>query len=270
MSPRRIIRSGDLFDRSLLDAARSDGPPAGAEGRALAGLGLSVGLAVHSAGPVPSGSIARRFSGWPLKAGAVALTLGAIVTGVWIGAARRPVAASIPGASPSALEPTAPGASASSASSVAPAALQAFAAGPGATPPVVSPTERVHLSIRRAVPSGARSVTAAAGESLAASPATAVEPAPLSLEIALVQQAARATAGGEATVALDLLDTYRRECPRGLLAEEAGVLRVQALAQSGRPDEAKALARRLLDARPHGVLAQRLQAVLDGSRDASR
>src|SRR5450432_265981 len=215
MSPRRIIRSGDLFDRSLLHAARSDGPPAGAEGRALAGLGLSVGLTVHSAGPVPSGSIARGLSGWPLKAGAVALTLGAIVTGVWIGAARRPVVASIPGASPSALEPTVPGASAasgssassaSSASSVAPAAPQAFAAGPGAPPPVVSPTERVHLSIRRAVPSGARSVSAAAGESLAASPATAVEPAPLSLEIALVQEAARATAGGEATVALDLLD----------------------------------------------------------------
>src|ERR1019366_8623118 len=145
--------------------------------------------------------------------------------------------------------------------------------GAPATRLAVPPDEQIRPAPR--VPSSAplaRSTGAHVGVVQAAPGASAQQPtvaAPaLSVEIALVQQAARALASGDAAVALSLLDTYDRQCPHGALADEAGALRVQALARSGRAPEARALAQTLLDAHPHGVLAARLKGVLDGPPDA--
>jgi hypothetical protein len=127
--------------------------------------------------------------------------------------------------------------------------------------------------VARLVPSGVSAAGVgghAAGRGarpLAASTPGAAAGAPsLSVEIALVQQAARALASGDAEVAMGLLDTYRRDCPRGVLAEEASALRVQALVQTGHAADAKALAQRLVAAHPDRVLASRLRGVLEGAR----
>jgi hypothetical protein len=270
MSPPRMARSGDPFDRALLRAGRGDDPPHGAEEHALAALGLSAGLAARSMAARPRPLSTLQW-GWPLKAFAIALAVGAGVAGIRMGGLRWPALAPVVvsgpaagAADPSVAHSLAPasravsGRSTTEDPSIAPVS-SGIAAPPDAS---IRPAPRAPSGVSPVRPTAA--VSAAPGASAHASIASALA---LSVEIALVQQAARALASGDAAVALSLLDTYDRQCPHGALADEAGALRVQALARSGRAPEARALARKLLDAHPHGVLATRLKGVLDGSPD---
>jgi hypothetical protein len=93
-------------------------------------------------------------------------------------------------------------------------------------------------------------------------PSSSAKPS-LSAEVALIQQATRALASGEPDVAQRVLDAYDREFPDGLLHEEAGVLRAQALARSGDDAAARKLARKLLATHPGSVLAPSLRAMAD-------
>lgn len=254
MSPPRIARTGEPFNRALLRAGRSDDPPRGAEDRALAALGLSARLAPGSVGTRPEGFSAVSW-GASLKLIAVLLALGACGAGVWMGA--RWLARVHAGSGLSA-EVSGP------ASAPAPAPPPAFAA-PASVARPAEPSVA-------ATPS--REVGASSGAAAASSPArragpAAVNRAALSVEVTLVQDAARALAGGDAAGALRVLDTYDRRWPHGALAEEAGALRVQALQRIDRTAEARALARKLLDAHPRGVLAARFQRVLEGGTDAA-
>ena len=242
MSPSRIARSGDRFDRALLRAARNDEPPQGAEDRALAALGLPAGLAARCV-PRPGTFSAGRWGGG-LKVVVVALVLGAAVAGFWMRAPRHPALAAVVGSgrSPDVGSPPSPSAA------VAPPPLPASDEAPSARALGAPLAPGAPRKIARKVAS-----------------ATSVDGPALSSEIALVQQAARALAGGEAAIALDLLDTYVRDFPHGTLAEEAGALRVRALVQSGRGAAAKALAQKLVDTHPRGVLAPQLQSVIAGA-----
>jgi hypothetical protein len=239
----RISRDGRPFDRRLLHAARNERPASGAEDRALAVLGLSTTLAIGATKPPISSKLAL---GW----GATTLLVAGLAAGIgvaWVlhsrpdvrAPARAVVAISTrhPDAQPpSTVLPSAP----SSEPSVSPPATSV----PDRAPSVASPV---------AVPIPARARAARTAP---------VATAPLSGEVALVQQAARALASGEPGVALGVLDSYRSQYPRGALAEEAGVLRAQALARVGEATQARALAERLLAADPHGVFAGRLHEVL--------
>ncbi len=275
MSPPRLARSGDSFDRALLRAGRSDDPPRGAESRALAALGLSAGVAPLAARPRPSSTVQW---GWSPKAVAIALAVGAAVAGTWMVGLRRarlaaPVASSARSEAvqlPSVVRSVVPDALGAARGDVAGAGLGSEAAPQTWSPaPIAGVAAPIDEPIRRAphVPSSCP-LASVASTPVASTHAPTVAAPALSVEIALVQQAARALVSGDAAVALSLLDTYDRQCPHGALADEAGALRVQALARSGRASEARALARRLLDAHPHGVLATRLKGVLDERPDA--
>jgi outer membrane protein assembly factor BamD (BamD/ComL family) len=63
----------------------------------------------------------------------------------------------------------------------------------------------------------------------------------LSVEIAVIDAAKRALAGGDAAEALRQLDAYRAAFPAGTLAAEATALRIDAMARAGRRQEARAL-----------------------------
>ncbi len=307
MSPPRISRSGDPFDQALLRAGRNDGPPRGAEDRALVGLGLAAGLAAGSVVGARPGALSAVRWGGSLKAVAVVMALGVGAT-LWMapslrGAVARwesalhalaspapnppdvlsrppipsaPIATvALPGRSTAAEGPSV----ASPVERGAPIAPEVSAQGSSGAPPVMR-TAGAARALRNAprTPQAAPSASAGAGHPrIGATPAAAVSDAPqsapldttpLSVEIALVQQAARAIASDETSIALGLLDAYQRQCPHGVLVEEAGALRVEALARSGRKAQARVLARELLDAHPHGVLAARLHAVLDVGSDA--
>jgi hypothetical protein len=136
-----------------------------------------------------------------------------------------------------------------------------------AAPPVSATAEMLAPSL--AVPSaGAPASTALAirrPPRLAPPRASSSEPgSTLTLEVALVRQAMRALGQHDGDAALRTLDLYRARCPRPMLGQEAGLLRVRALVMVGRTEEAKALARELRDADPQGVLARRLDAILEG------
>jgi len=84
----------------------------------------------------------------------------------------------------------------------------------------------------------------------------------LTEEIALLDLARRATRAGEPLRTLDLLGSYRTRFPRGLLAPEASVLRIEALMASGQKSAAISLARDLLAISPTGPHAERLRTIV--------
>jgi hypothetical protein len=263
MSPPRLARDGSAFDRGLVRAARAESPPDGAEDRALAALGLAGHPALDPSGQEGLSSAARAALGLKTVGVGVAMMLGGLVAAVSMRS--RPLPA---------LAPDAPVATQVAAGGVDRETLATVVSGPSATATIVPSAGATSAPTVRALrtrPSAGLAEARSPERVVEAARAAVAERPPLSAEIALVQQAMRALASGEVGVALSVLDTYRRECPQGVLAKEAGVLRVQALARSGNTAEARRLARELLDADPRGVLAPRLRAVLgeDSSPDRS-
>lgn len=147
------------------------------------------------------------------------------------------------------------------------AARAVTAPAPLPTPPVVE-----QMPAGSAVGSAAVAAAAPAAQPAEApvvSPAThrrstGADPAavPLSRELASIDAARAALARGDAAGAMARLDRYARAYPRGRLDLEAEVLRVDALAESGRTDQAHARAREFLRRHPNSVLAAHVRARL--------
>ncbi|HXJ18803.1 MAG TPA: hypothetical protein VMT03_01115 [Polyangia bacterium] len=90
-----------------------------------------------------------------------------------------------------------------------------------------------------------------------------VEPAvPLARELASIDGARAALARGDTSDAIARLDGYARAYPRGRLDQEAEVLRIDALSQSGRAEAARAHAREFLRRHPNSVLAAHVRTRL--------
>jgi hypothetical protein len=85
---------------------------------------------------------------------------------------------------------------------------------------------------------------------------------PLSAEIAALDRARSAARRHDAVGALALLDAYEHEFPNGLLAVEADVVRIEALADSGQHDRALALGQALLRTSPSGPHAERVRSIV--------
>lgn len=83
-------------------------------------------------------------------------------------------------------------------------------------------------------------------------------------EVAALEGVRTALDHGDSRDALRKLDAYDVAFPRSVLAEEATVLRVDALSQSGDPAAAAALARSFLAANPSSPHAAHLRALTSG------
>ena len=120
---------------------------------------------------------------------------------------------------------------------------------------------------RHSVPPDARdlpeSAVPAAASASARPPASAAPGAGLAEEVALLDRARRAIRAGDAAGALALLDGYRTSFPRGLLAPEASVLRIDALMATGQRARAQAESRSFLQKFPGSPHAVRLRGQLD-------
>jgi hypothetical protein len=120
-------------------------------------------------------------------------------------------------------------------------------------------------------------------ESATASPAPAAEPAPvptpaapaptrhtrptstrpdLAAERALVDEASRSLAGGDAPGALAALGRHASRYPGGQLAEERDALRIRALAAAGRAAEARARAAHFARVHPRSIFQPAVDATL--------
>jgi hypothetical protein len=82
----------------------------------------------------------------------------------------------------------------------------------------------------------------------------------LTRELAALDAASTALAAGNGIGALALLDTYAQAYPHGRLEIEAEVLRIGALARSGRLEAARVRAETFLRRHPQSVLASRVRA----------
>lgn len=240
----------DNLAREVLASARRDRPATAARERALAaGLG--------ALGPVPPAARGE-------SSGTDAPGTGAAKVGVlkWIAAAAG--AAIVAGAIVT-LRPSAE-----------------HAEVPAATPPVQSTDTPTSASTESTPTSASTESTSAPGAIEESAPSAAPPPLPnaprkaapapaapgdaLGEEIALVDAARGALNAGDPAKALARLDAYDRDHENGSLKLEASVLRVEALARSGRRAEADRLGRSVLAAPGGGAYRAKLERILGEDR----
>jgi hypothetical protein len=81
----------------------------------------------------------------------------------------------------------------------------------------------------------------------------------LTRETAALDVARAAIRGGDPARGLRILDGYDRDFPRGMLASESRVLRIEALSRMGNRAAARALGDDFLRAQPHHPLSARVR-----------
>ena len=112
------------------------------------------------------------------------------------------------------------------------------------SPALVSPPE---VSTAVVAPSETqRVVGASAGAKSAVAAPSRPTRASIAQETALLAEAQRALKAGSALLALEALDPYAKQCPAGLLHEEATVSQVLALCAVGREQDARRWAHEFL------------------------
>ncbi|HLK91643.1 MAG TPA: hypothetical protein VKZ18_17255 [Polyangia bacterium] len=231
-SQLRVVGATDL-ERRLLEASARERPPVELTERMQKALGISLaaGAAATAAGAAKAQAAAAGAAtpavAWPaISIGVLALAVTGAVVGVRSTAghhaAARPAQAIAISSPPSPL--------------IAPPAP--------ATPP--APAEVEH-----------RAAAAPAHHHRA----PAATPADLRAEIALVDAARSAVAGGASERALALLGRYDTTYPRGTFRPEAAALRIEALAHLGRTAQARALAQKFIAAHADSPLADRVARV---------
>ncbi|MGC4095272.1 MAG: hypothetical protein QM756_46585 [Polyangiaceae bacterium] len=234
--PRRLRDvSGSSLESALLSAGASYRSSPEAHEKTLAALGLA-STAVVSAGAASGASALLSKLSWTKLLSVLSLGV-AVVAPVGYFALRdaEPVAVS------SVRIVAAPNVAAT------PAAPEAQAAEPepvgvevGALPALEAPRS-AGVNAPRVAPTKADSVAA---------------------ELGVIDSARAALARGDAAGALSRLDGYARSYPRGRLALEAEVLRIDALSQSGQSSLAAKRAEAFLRRHPGSVLASRVRGYL--------
>jgi hypothetical protein len=81
-------------------------------------------------------------------------------------------------------------------------------------------------------------------------------------ELAILDGARSAVAGGDAPRALSILDDYASRFPRGAMGPEATVLRIEALVVAGDHSAAERAARSFLQRNPQSPYARRIETLL--------
>jgi TolA-binding protein len=223
--------------RALLRSAELDEPPNGAMRRVLtkAGVGVGVGLAVVATSTTT----------------ASAAKLGPAVVGKWLAITAfvgAGAVAAVHVARPLTTKLAQPALTSTAHEAAPPAA-------PKPTPALeqtdtVVPTEPSNVEAPAAVP---------APRAAKPSPAASAD---ISGEIAAISVARAALDKGNARGALAALDHYQQDFPRGTLAPEATVLRIEALNVAGDRARAKSLGEAFLKAHPKSPHAQRVRSLI--------
>jgi hypothetical protein len=237
MDDDRLLRTGTPRERELLAAGFDEAPSEEAVRAASIALGL-----------VPNGTATssevdrfRRFSGPRWMKLVVSVVASTAVVGLLVGQ-ERVLSRSSPPPSFRAVGLTAPVGSSVDSAASAQADLP-FASDPEA-------------------PS-----TGTAGHPTAAAEAVKRKVDTFGAQVTIIDRARAAALAGDPVAALQAVDEYDRRFPGGLLAEEALLLRIEAVvAREGR-DAASSLAKRFLAEYPRSVHADRLRLLLTrGSR----
>lgn len=244
MDPKRLLDNATEFERRLLGAAIAERPSPALVARMRRGIGLTAGAATVAG----------------TKATAAA----------WAKVCVFVVGAAAAGLSPSAPEVAAPS------EAGAPAAEQAMA--PPPSPPVtqavaaVDPADEPKVAPEpvSAPPSGgADKVVRKAQRPRAEKEEAVASPSQIREELVLLDRARSLLQAGNAPPALTVLNDYRRRFPSGALKQEAAVLRVEALSQTGEKRRASALARRFAQQHPDSPHLERVETLAKPQRGAA-
>jgi len=241
MEPRRLLQQGATnAERTLLNSARADGPPAGAAQRMLAVLEGLGNPSPSAGGPMAAHSLKL---GALAKVGLVALVgLGALGAGSlvhWM-AGRQSVSSETSGTR-------------------APVVQESPVAGPAELP-----TFRDSFLVESPPPGAASETSAAlrgAGTATRHGQANAMEGS-LGAEIRLLDIARAAVDGHNPAAAQRALDSYARRFPQGHLKPEATVLRLAVLVRRGNRPAARSLAAELLADESYKAYGCRIRSLL--------
>ena len=221
----------DPLEANLLRLARSEGPSGESRRRILAGLGAGI-----AAGTLAEPSSAAQ-TATSTATGSTAVKWG-IAGVVAVGAS---VVAFL------SLQPKAPSALVASPAAVTAAPVSAPAAAPANTDAAsATPVTKLEDLPTLADATDASKNTAAPS---------------LADEVAAIRSAKGALASGNAAQALRELDAYKAHFPHGRLAQEATVVRIEALFNSGNPTAAGAIADRFLAAHADSPYSARVRSL---------
>jgi len=291
--PRHLVR-GDLspLERAVLRSAEMDAPSARARTRTLAALGLATAAATASTTAAATASTTATASGAataaaatgtaapitaaPITAASIATKTAAAILAPavvkWMGVGL--VAATVVGIGAVQYD-------ANRAPAPAPA-MTTTSAAPPSLPSPPSPTSESHLT--RPLPAAAPSAIATQAPAVSTISAPPAPPAPAPLappapttarataepttdvaiarDLALLDRASAALAGGDPAGALARLDEGGDALMHGPLAPEAAVLRIEALASTGQTARARTEALAFLGAHPASPQARRVRSLL--------
>lgn len=232
----RLVGAAD-FERRLLEAARREQPSSELSARMAQAIGVSMPQAGNAAGA------GARTGKAAFKAASASSSLppwvsGALATAVVVGAflATRPRAT--PSASPAVAAPAA---------SVPAAQSSPLAAPPAAMPRADAPSNAAE-ELPASVPAPLASPRGRSGTTAGA----------LANQIALVDAARAALAGGGAERALAIVREYQAQYPTGTFRPEVAAVKIEALVKLGRTTEARTLAERFVAAHGASPLADRV------------
>lgn len=245
----------------LLAAARGGGPSAAARAR-IAGV-VGVGAAMASIAPaamkVPIGAAKWLAGKWIVLAMVGTLTAG----GAWqiarVGPASDGPSVGTTAAAAPRASVAAQGVVSSSRLAEAtelppsPAAPLALSAIPTPAPPTTTPTTTT------TTPERARAKAATAAPMREDGPRPAASS--VDAELALLERAKESLDRRRPAAALATVAEYEQRHPHGVLAIEAQVIRIEALAQAGRVQEASSAAHAFLAAHPNTVQAARVRSL---------
>ena len=281
---RLFDESGSELLKSLLSAAREEGPNPAALASTLTAIGVGSGVIAVASASSGLASASNAGSALAVHGAVGAASLGSakaaagitlLVVAKWLGAgAVLGLMATSAIYAVSAPQPTpAPQPAAASKNDGAPRPIateahfvaQAIAAAPPearAEPASSAAPALASASAPAPVASAPAAPPIAATQSPISVPAEVDPRAPLAAELALLDAARQALAAGNASSALRSLDDYDARFERPNLAPEALYLRLEALTLQGDTPGTQAVARRLLRSYPSGPHAARARAVL--------
>jgi hypothetical protein len=278
--PERLSLTGSAEERATLQAARSLRASDASRQRMLMALGLAASVSLVPA----SASLANWLQGaleatWRFmltKWGAGSIAIAAAAGGGTVLAVQQAQETAVaPGAAPAraakgrATPPPAPasaGLAPATGAESSPAAANASAEVPRPPTPETAAPRAPEPSPRPAAT--ARAEAAPEAPASPAEPAGAPPAAPT--EIELFDSARAALRSGNASLALSTLEQRARLFPKGALALEARVLRIEALGRAGRTVEAISEAESFLDHHPSGLLSHRVRQWLERQEGTRR
>jgi hypothetical protein len=244
--PRRLLDGGGTdIERSLLEAGDTEAPDGVAKRRAAIALAIGVTSVWPTAAAASATATATAKTakvGVPLIVKLLAVgTVGVGTLGVAKFVVSKP--------EPAPIAQTAPATNPVPAAEKSPVQSAPEAKIVEAPPVEEAKAEPVAEPERRAPSTSAAAPKSSADTSIAS-------------EILMIDQARKSVAAGSGASAIRALDDYRRQYPRGRFSEEATLIRIEALAQSGNRAGAKALAGRYRASHPNSPHLRRIESIV--------